>query len=325
MICNKCGREFGSGIKCQYCGIDRVEGLAFSGNKDAETLGVKTNIIETNNTCPQSVCFQCGEIIPASSTFCPFCGKQQIIECPKCKYRYPAKFPICSNCGTNREEFLNGYIDMPPKQATCVTEVNEYGNATTEEKIDGLFCHQKKYNTGKKEDWYEYRGKRLPTERASYDYFYPLYGPIASRKYYLIFIPQSWSNGTFYYGYILDLEHYETFQVPISYTHKGGGVDRNKRLDLNTISKWLSADYKGENQLYSKGYLYYIYTYTYDKKGYRIIDNIAAIHHNGIDFYTCTMKKKSMLDSILYCADVDITITLARSFICTNNGRPSFK
>ena len=44
-------------------------------------------------------------IIPLGSTYCPVCGKKLLVTCPKCGHEYSSQYPVCSKCGTNREEY----------------------------------------------------------------------------------------------------------------------------------------------------------------------------------------------------------------------------
>ena len=105
MRCSKCGKEFGSGTNCQNCGIDRVTGLAnysgydsHAGSNDSPSYGGQTSPKTT-------VCYACNEIIPLGATFCPVCGKKLLVTCPKCGHEYSSQYPVCSKCGTNREEY----------------------------------------------------------------------------------------------------------------------------------------------------------------------------------------------------------------------------
>ena len=107
MKCANCGKEFGEGINCQHCGIDRVTGLAnYSGfdshagsnNFDSSSYGGQTSQKTT-------VCYACNEIIPLGATYCPVCGKKLLVTCPKCGHEYSSQYPVCSKCGTNREQY----------------------------------------------------------------------------------------------------------------------------------------------------------------------------------------------------------------------------
>jgi predicted RNA-binding Zn-ribbon protein involved in translation (DUF1610 family) len=107
MKCSNCGKEFGNGVNCQHCGVDRVAGLAnYSGydghagsnSYDSSSYGEQTSPKTT-------VCYACSEIIPLGATFCPVCGKKLLVTCPKCGHEYSSQYPVCSECGTNREEY----------------------------------------------------------------------------------------------------------------------------------------------------------------------------------------------------------------------------
>ena len=108
MRCSKCGKEFGEGVNCQYCGIDRVTGLAnYSGYGKSDYQGGNTSHYDSSyNSSPKTmVCYACSEIIPLGSTFCPVCGKKLLVTCPKCGHDYSSQYPVCSKCGTNREQY----------------------------------------------------------------------------------------------------------------------------------------------------------------------------------------------------------------------------
>ncbi len=106
MKCSSCGREFGSGVNCQYCGVDRVTGLGnYSGYHNLEG-DINYSSYDGMSSSPKTmVCFACGEIIPANSEFCPYCSKQLYVTCPKCGNTYSSQFPACNKCGTNRESY----------------------------------------------------------------------------------------------------------------------------------------------------------------------------------------------------------------------------
>lgn len=90
------------------------------------------------------VCYNCAEIIPGDSIYCPCCGIKLFVECPRCGYQYSSRFKFCNQCGTNRCEeiwsILTGspdgtkilykerlkipnHIGIPYK----VTEIGDYG------------------------------------------------------------------------------------------------------------------------------------------------------------------------------------------------------
>ena len=109
MKCSKCGKEFGEGINCQYCGVDRVTGLAnYSsyGTSDYQRTNTSHNDLIYNS--PKTmVCYACNEIIPSNSEYCPYCKKKLYETCPKCGATYSSQFKVCNKCGTDRREFLN--------------------------------------------------------------------------------------------------------------------------------------------------------------------------------------------------------------------------
>lgn len=105
MKCSNCGKEFGEGTHCQHCGVDRVTGLAnYNGyNNSGDSSG--HNSSNYGASSKTTVCFACGEIIPANSEFCPYCSKQLYVTCPKCGNTYSSQYPACNKCGTNRESY----------------------------------------------------------------------------------------------------------------------------------------------------------------------------------------------------------------------------
>ena len=115
MKCANCGKEFGYGLNCQNCGIDRVSGLAnYSGynnpvggyNYDSPSYGGQTS--------PKTmVCYACEEIIPANSEYCPHCRKKLFETCPKCGATYSSQFKVCNKCGTDRTQY---YLKLEAKK-----------------------------------------------------------------------------------------------------------------------------------------------------------------------------------------------------------------
>ena len=85
MKCAVCGKEFGSGINCQYCGVDRVTGLGNYNGYDRPTGNHEyynsrgSSRYSSNNgefaSTKTTICYACSEIIPAESMFCPYCKK----------------------------------------------------------------------------------------------------------------------------------------------------------------------------------------------------------------------------------------------------------
>ena len=108
MKCANCGKEFGSGTHCQNCGIDRVAGLAnYSGyDSHAGSNGYDSSSYGGQTSPKTTVCYACNEIIPIGTTYCPVCGKKLLVTCPKCGHEYSSQYPVCSKCGTNREEYI---------------------------------------------------------------------------------------------------------------------------------------------------------------------------------------------------------------------------
>ena len=107
MKCANCGKEFGNGVNCQNCGIDRVAGLANYSGYDSR---VGSNSYDSSSyggqTSPKTtVYYACNEIIPLGATYCPVCGKKLLVTCPNCGHEYSSQYPVCSKCGTNREEY----------------------------------------------------------------------------------------------------------------------------------------------------------------------------------------------------------------------------
>ena len=107
MKCANCGKEFGSGTHCQNCGIDRVAGLAnYSGyDSHAGSNGYDSSSYGGQTSPKTTVCYACNEIIPLGATYCPVCGKKLLVTCPKCGHEYSSQYPVCSKCGTNREQY----------------------------------------------------------------------------------------------------------------------------------------------------------------------------------------------------------------------------
>lgn len=129
MKCSKCGKEFGNGTNCQYCGIDRVTGLGnYSGydkpSGSSENLGnYSTHYASLSDGASNStICYACGEVIPANSEYCPYCSKQLYVTCPKCGNTYSSQFPACNKCGTNRDVY---YKQKEEEKQRALREVEE--------------------------------------------------------------------------------------------------------------------------------------------------------------------------------------------------------
>lgn len=107
MRCSICGKEFGDGIKCQNCGVDRFTGLGnYSGyNNPIGSNGYNSSNYGGSTSSKTTVCYSCGEIIPSDSKFCPYCSKELYVTCPKCGHKYSSQFPACNKCGTNRSQY----------------------------------------------------------------------------------------------------------------------------------------------------------------------------------------------------------------------------
>ena len=107
MKCSKCGREFGNGANCQNCGVDRVTGLGnYSGyynpvGGDASSSSHNGEYTSSNTM----ICYKCSEIIPKDSEYCPLCGCNLYVTCPKCGHEYSSQYPRCNKCGTNPKEY----------------------------------------------------------------------------------------------------------------------------------------------------------------------------------------------------------------------------
>lgn len=52
------------------------------------------------------VCYNCANVIPRDSEYCPCCRIKLYEVCPKCGHRYSSQYKICNKCGTDREEYL---------------------------------------------------------------------------------------------------------------------------------------------------------------------------------------------------------------------------
>jgi len=109
MKCSICGKEFGEGINCQNCGVDRVTGLAnYSGHGTSDNHGTNTSHYDSSyNSSPKTmVCYACEEIIPANSEYCPHCRKKLFETCPKCGNKFSSQYYNCNQCGTNLKQYL---------------------------------------------------------------------------------------------------------------------------------------------------------------------------------------------------------------------------
>ena len=137
MKCNVCGKEFGHGAYCQPCNADRITAFGnYSGGYNAPdvpkdvpsnastggsnpTSGYGFNDTKAPNSYNSSkrsgagssgeqfmVCYNCANVIPVDSEYCPCCRTKLYEVCPKCSHRYSSQYKICNKCGTDREEYL---------------------------------------------------------------------------------------------------------------------------------------------------------------------------------------------------------------------------
>ncbi len=109
MKCNICHKEFGEGVSCQHCGVDRVTALGnYQGySPNAKATDIDSNKVQSVGIAPKEleVCYACSEVIPAGSEYCPCCGKKLFENCPKCGNKYSSRYAICPHCGTNRIDY----------------------------------------------------------------------------------------------------------------------------------------------------------------------------------------------------------------------------
>lgn len=115
MKCNICGKEFGNSVKCEHCGADRVSALGnYSGYNPpaASNSANNTHVFSEPSVCNEikgtgfSVCYACGEVIPADAKYCPKCAKKLYETCPKCGKTYSSQYTICQYCGTDRIKYI---------------------------------------------------------------------------------------------------------------------------------------------------------------------------------------------------------------------------
>ena len=155
MKCSVCGNEFGNSANCQYCGVDRVTGLGnYNGyaptdnsmdNKEGSiyTESVKSQFQTAN--VGSTVCYACGEIIPADSKFCPYCSKELFVTCPKCGNKYSSHFPACNQCGTNRELFEREHEELMRKEREQLERLQELRAITKAEEEREMEEYRKKW------------------------------------------------------------------------------------------------------------------------------------------------------------------------------------
>ena len=107
MKCSKCGNEFGSGVNCQNCGVDRVTGLANYSGYDNHIGNGHHSSSDKMEYVPNrtTACYACGEIIPSDAEYCPYCRKNMYVNCPKCGEKYSSQYDNCPKCGTNRIQY----------------------------------------------------------------------------------------------------------------------------------------------------------------------------------------------------------------------------
>ena len=128
MKCNICGQEFGSGAYCQHCKADRITALGnYAGYTSPNAAAKATNDSVVNagsTTCPTKqydknnfmVCYNCANVIPVDSEYCPCCNTELFKICPKCGHKYSSQYEICNKCGTNRKEYLKEQDELKRRQ-----------------------------------------------------------------------------------------------------------------------------------------------------------------------------------------------------------------
>ena len=53
------------------------------------------------------ICYNCSNVIPADSLYCPCCGIKLYVDCPNCGHRYSSQYKICNHCGVDRLRLLD--------------------------------------------------------------------------------------------------------------------------------------------------------------------------------------------------------------------------
>lgn len=129
MKCNICGQEFGSGAYCQHCKADRITALGnYTGYTSPNAAAKATNsgsaVNASSTTYPMKqydknnfiVCYNCANVIPADSEYCPCCNTKLFKTCPKCGHKYSSQYKYCNKCGINREEYLKQQDELKRRQ-----------------------------------------------------------------------------------------------------------------------------------------------------------------------------------------------------------------
>lgn len=62
--------------------------------------------LQKQNQPQMMFCYKCNNVIPGDSKFCPYCQIELYVTCPNCGVKYSSQYPICNQCGTNRDEYL---------------------------------------------------------------------------------------------------------------------------------------------------------------------------------------------------------------------------
>lgn len=87
-------------------------------------------------------CHECGQDVPASFTFCPYCGEQLKPECPACGKTLEKDWTVCPNCGTEvsdgkeelKEEKKSQSEDKEAKSEEAKTDDAGEDKKTSDEK-----------------------------------------------------------------------------------------------------------------------------------------------------------------------------------------------
>ena len=74
---------------------------------EPDYMSTKQSIQTSVQSHPQMMfCYNCNQVIPSDSAFCPWCKTELFTKCPKCGKTYSSQYTFCYSCGVNKDEYL---------------------------------------------------------------------------------------------------------------------------------------------------------------------------------------------------------------------------
>ena len=119
-------------------------------------------IVEDSSNTPDSndivtpsqmtFCHNCNRVIPADSSFCPWCRQELYVTCPQCNHKYSSQYPICNQCGTDREDFLRNKAERQRKKKEKEEKIRREAEEAAEKRTLQLRLKEKEKQRIKREE-----------------------------------------------------------------------------------------------------------------------------------------------------------------------------